>query len=337
MRTSFLLSLGLLLIGFVSSTQAQIIINREAGYDPTSARIRAEGSRLRNFGLYLESVANAQKTAAETERLRIENRLIKVKTDFEIRNLRWEQKERELDQHLESKMLADSRRSEVIQNLPKDANAAAGGSLLNDILDRLERNSISSLISNTQPLDLPPKAMDEIRILQGTGSERAKLVLQGQGNYACEPPRDLTREPFKPLLDDFLKKRQTVLELLQQGKAVNNEAYDASVNALNSIADQINEKFTGKKWTNYNDPDYQAWKKSKAFLADQYRQIGLFGVLKKLPAPFAGKTVQDLVIYMKQNGYRFAPADPTGSGTYDAMFKAMRDLLKESSAGEKQK
>ncbi|MGL5097567.1 MAG: hypothetical protein ACRDD1_18415, partial [Planctomycetia bacterium] len=58
-------------------------------------------------------------------------------------------------------------------------------------------------------------------------------------------------------------------------------------------------------------------------------QVGLLGVRKSLPAPFQGETVQELVVYMKQQGLTFAESDDGGENSYKIMFDQMKKLLQQ--------
>ena len=79
------------------------------------------------------------------------------------------------------------------------------------------------------------------------------------------------------------------------------------------------------KVRSFKDEDYQdslAWKK---FFTEERRLLTWLTV-NPARQSFEGKTVVDLLMYLRQNGYSFAAADAGDEDAYVAIHQQLRDL-----------
>lgn len=300
-------------------------------YGGTNSRadlMRAQGERAESFGHYLKLVAEAQLLQQEYRRREIEIRIERIKSFYEVRRIRWEERELERDRVVQAKKNQFERRTDVLKSLPNESATAGGVAGLNDLLDRIQMNSLSDLQLNTKPVDLPPGTMEDLYIWQGKGNKKARVQIQGP--YALNVPRLFKKERFADTLTAYQTTRERMLTAIKDGKEVSNEDIDGATELLKQLGELLDEEIGPKKWSTNAEPRYQQFKESEKFIQEQVKQVGLFTVAKKLPPPFQGKTVQDLIAYMKSFGYRFAPALPGGENTYNALFMSVRDLFKQN-------
>jgi hypothetical protein len=280
------------------------------------------------LGQFFRSVAEANLIQEEVYRRRIENRIARVKMFYKIRELRWEGSEEARDRVIEGKKRAAERTTDVIKNLAITPAQAAAGNMLNEVLDRIEKTSTSDLLAKTNPIDLPPNTLRDMRLAIGSGEAKSAVNFRNdQDPFALTLPRLFRTPHFQPVVDAYRTVRGKLIDAVRRGAEVSDQDYDAAFDLLRELGKMLDEEIGNEKFTSNEDPRYKTHRECQKFLADQAKQIGLLGVMKGIPEPFKGKTVQELVIYLKTHGYRFDRAEPGGEGTYHALYALLRDLF----------
>ncbi|MGL4461299.1 MAG: hypothetical protein ACRC1K_04030, partial [Planctomycetia bacterium] len=175
---------------------------------------------------------------------------------------------------------------------------------------------------------LTPSITADVRVEQGVGAKKAVLSLEKGGGYTFVAPRSVSKAELKPYLDEYAAARDAMIAQLKQGAPADDEQFDRAIAALDALESAVKETYVGPFKSNV-DPQYVAFRDASEFVADQVQQVGLLGVRKSLPAPFQGETVQELVVYMKQQGLTFAESDAGGENSYKIMFDQMKKLLQQ--------
>lgn len=295
--------------------------------DPIADRMRAQGQRAESFGSYLINVAKAKLLEEEVLRSKVRTRIERIQHFYEVRRLRWEEREIARDRVVESKKAMEERRSDFLKNVNLSVQEAAGGKGLNDLLDRICRNDLSVMEVSTDPLPLPPNTTRDLRFELGTGENKSKVLLTDADDpYVFAPPRYFQAGQYRQPLDDYRQARACLLEQVRQGNAISDADLDDALAKYEQLERVFDAEFSRLSFASNIDPNYLRFKQGKDFLEEQIRQIGLLSVAKELPKPFQGTTVQELVRYMSDYGYRFAKADQGGENTYYALYQQMRRL-----------
>lgn len=302
--------------------------------DPIADRIRAQGQRLESFGNFLIQSAQAKLLDEEVLRSKLKTRIERIQHFYEVRRIRWEERELGRDRIVEARKAMEERRSDFLRNINITVQEAAGAKGLNDLLDRIAMRNLSEVEAATNPIELPSHAVKDLRVEQGTGPNKSKVMLAPtEDPYVFNPPRYFRQGEYQPRLEAYREQREQLLQKVKDGKEVTDSDLDETLARYEQLERVFEKEFApgDNRFASNTDPDYVRFKEGKDFLEGQIRQIGLLSVVKGLPEPFEGKTLQQLVRYMTDHGYRFAKADPGGENSYYAIYQQLRDLYNKVS------
>ena len=295
--------------------------------DPVADRIRAQGDRVESFGRFLRTVAEAQLIQEEVKLKQIEYRIERLKELNERRRLRWEGQEAIKDRNLKEQKRKYERKQERLKEVPVHVVDAASGNPLNHLLEGIQMQSYSDLPAAGQA-NLPAQWQAHVRICVGAGPSRAAVGFHDpKQTFSFLVPVVLRREAFQEVLAEFAAARERMIASLRAGKQVSPDDFEAAMKWHEELDKLLQQEVGTPKGM-----DYATWRRTydpcKDFLDEQLNQLGYLSVAQSIPQPFTGKTVADLILYMKGNGYRFDRAAPGGDSTYLALFNALREVAK---------
>jgi hypothetical protein len=234
---------------------------------------------------------------------------------------RREQDQLDKEQTLAARRNAFSRIVEAMNALPTPKNVVATGRPLNAYLDRVNQaGSFGGLLTAGTDESFKLRRPEAIRISSGTGERAARLPVVGK-TAPFNPPAFLSLDPaLKAKLDRFDAARKEVWSAPTKADAVAN-----AQDALAELDADVARRHKGMKVFAFHDENYQdslAWKK---FFGEERRLLAWAAVAPSREA-FDGKTVVDLLMYLRRNGYSFAAADPGDEDAYVALHQQLRDL-----------
>jgi len=307
--------------------------------DAYARRVDAESNKLRAVGEFHRSMAEAQRTLAErlrilaetdlvleaVEKERIRNRIDRIASYHKIRRMEFENRELRKDDALESARKELERKTVGLTELPAGANGATN---LNALLEILFLHPPEK-IRETTPVPLPPAVISSLVVWDGFGSRKARRPLANAEDYQLEPPR-LFRSSLRlaEALPSYLEVRGRMIADVTRGSRPSDAAFDEAMALLESLGDLVAAQKPKHKRERYQDPEHLDYEDANRFLAEQSRQIGMFAVAKRPPPPFQGSSLQELVLFMRLNGMRIAPAGPEATPAYNALGLMLRDLLR---------
>jgi hypothetical protein len=281
-----------------------------------SARAQIDNDFYLKYALAAFDLFNAHRKRVVNE----QDFVVKSFKDADRANRR-EQDELSKDQTLAAKRNAFSRVIEAMNALPTPKNVVATGRPLNAYLDRVnEAGSFGTLLSvgsdNTFKLHRP----EAIRISAGTGERSVRLPVVG-AKLPFHPPAFLSLDAkLRSTLNEYERNRKEATAGPTKGDAI-----AAAQDALTELDSEVYLRHKGIKVRSIQDENYQdslAWKK---FFTEERRLLTWLAVNPAREA-FDGKTIVDLLMYLRRNGYSFAAADPGDEDAYVAMHQQLRDL-----------
>lgn len=302
---------------------------------------------------YMRTMAETLEILEDVKRKRIENRMRWIESIYEARRLRWqheqeafEHKHEARDRIVEGRKRDFERRGDELASLPVDIVIAAGGQPLNQMLDRFTNTSLGEF----KPTDaLPPNTINYLRLYDGVGNNKAMISFASEDDpFSYKPPRLFRSEEYEPQLAEYAEIRERIIDILRKTEKLKQEQteereklekqldteVEAATKLLEDLDNSLAKRFEGRKWTTNTDPQYITFKECDKFITEQIRQLGLLALGKNLPTKFSGKTIQELILYMKDHGYRFAPAAPGGENVYKALVETMRGVFRQVRADE---
>lgn len=298
--------------------------------DPEADRIRARGQ-------FLESWANARRTYIKSlidqEKYYQEKVVTKIKRwemhDWKV-SRDWDQWQLGKDRILDNKIRDRDRLEKATVEVPTHVVGIAGGEPLNSLFEQIKRIGWSEMDIKSKRQDLPELTVEDLRLQWGTGNAKVKLRL-GENNdmtLTFKKPREVVDDDgFNALLASYLRDREAVLH-----SANDKDRIDALSNSLDLLF-QMNQALAhwyGDHKPKVNtDPKYLTRKAWSNFIDEQLKQMRNQSEGHSMPQAFAGKTVQELLDYMKRYGLKFAKADRGGENTYQALFDKMRNIVQD--------
>lgn len=295
--------------------------------------------RIRARGQFFESLAKAEKVWQESriveqqvDRERIASRMNRIKHYYEVKELEWQEREKERERTLTSKINLHDRRTLALKKLPIDAVVAARAKPLNEMLDRLSRDDLSIVFANHQDASpLSSLTLDSIRVVIGVGEARATANLLGDDGpeFTFDVPPVIKDNPkLNDLLDRLRASRGRMIEALAKGQDVDDGDHQSAMEALRVIGESVEDAPAG--FESANDPRYRDYKSARAFLKEQLRQWALMGVGCKMPPAFKGKTFEDLARYLVDHQLRLAEAKPGREQGYRTLAVCLQKVLSAS-------
>lgn len=303
---------------------APIMINYSAGYDTISGRIDAAGRYQLLMSQALVNYQIARIYHEEAIRRRYENRLFRIVTRHNIEREFARRKEERRDETTKSKLERPKRQFAAAVNATPDPAAAAGGHLINILLQRILLQH-SGEYAATKPIPLESMVRDQVRVSTSTGANKGKSRIDGVplSEYPCRPPKT-TDDDMSRRLEDYVKARSVLIEAVKKKSEPSDEDLDRASEALFALRESFENwvRDQGK----IRDARFQEkWEQWKFFLSQQVGQLKLFAV--PALAAFKGSTVQELVDYINANGLQIAKADPGGENAYQSLYVALHSLL----------
>jgi len=254
---------------------------------------------------------------------------VTTEQDFIVRSFkdaeradRREQDELTKEQSLAARRNAFSRLVEAMNALPLPKAVIATGRPLNTYLDRVNQaGSFGSLLGAASGDQFKVHRPETIRVSSGVGEQAARLPIIG-ANVPFHPPAFLSLDAgLKAKLDAYAAARKDVAIA-----KTNAEAVAGAQDSLTELDSAVLRRHKGLKVQSFKDEDYQdsiAWKK---FFADE-RKLLAWAAANPTREAFDGKSVVDLLMYMRRNGFTFAAADPGDEDAYVALHQQLRDLV----------
>jgi hypothetical protein len=281
-----------------------------------SARAQIDSDFFLKYAIAAFDLFNSHRKRVVNE----QDYLVKTIKDADRANRR-EQDELTKDQTLAAKRNAFSRAIEAMNSLPTPKNVVATGRPLNAYLDRVnEAGSFGTLLTVGSSDEFKLRRPESIRISTGTGERSARLPVLGS-KLPFHPPAFLSLDPgLRTKLDAYESARKDAATVPTKAQAV-----AAALDALTELDSEVLRRHKGMKVQSFQDENYQdslAWKK---FAADERKLLAWLGV-NTPKENFDGKTIVDLLQYLRRNGYSFAAADPGDEDAYVALHQQLRDL-----------
>ena len=246
--------------------------------------------------------------------------LVKTIKDADRANRR-EQDELTKEQALGSKRNAFSRLVEAMNALPTPKAVVATGRPLNAYLERVNQaGSYGDLLtvggSDAFKLTRP----EAIRVSSGVGERAVRVPIVG-ANLPFNPPAFLANEPgTKSKLEDYQAARKDVAT-----SKARKEAVRPALDALSALELEVAASRRKIQVTRFHDEQYQDLLAWRNFVGEERSLLNWLAVNPERE-PFQGKTVVDLLTYMRRNGYVFAKADAGDEDAYAALHQQLRDL-----------
>jgi hypothetical protein len=259
----------------------------------------------------------------DTYRKRIVNEqdaIVKTIKDADKANRR-EQDELAKDQALAAKRNALSRLIEAMNALPIPKNVVATGRPLNAYLDRVNQaGSFGDLLTVGSSEAFKLNRPEAIRVSSGVGERAVRIPIVGS-SLPFNPPAFLGNDPtLKSKLEAYQQARQEAA-----GAKAKRDAVPPAQDALAALDLEVAAARKKIEVRRFHDQEYQdtlAWRR---FVAEEKALLGWLAVNPDRET-FAGKTVVDLLTYMRRNGYVFAKADPGDEDSYVALHQQLRDV-----------
>lgn len=276
--------------------------------DPFSGYLQGAGSVIRSQSEFLVSYQQSRLLREQVQRERIDNR------------------RRALDEWLyerETRPTAEDerQRTQVLllrraRNSPP-AGEVYNGQALNTLLAALEKRPAGNVSAVAVPLDpdtlrhvnlAPAGVAGNAGLLQNGGKVNWPLALEG-GDFQAD------RERLDALLPDAVR----------QAKA-NDRVDAATLRDVTAAADRVGRALR-ESIKDIPPAQHMEARRFLGSLEDALRVLRSPNAGKYLNGTFAaqGKTVPDLIEYMKNNGLRFAPAVTGGESAYLALHQALAD------------
>lgn len=281
-----------------------------------SAKAQFDQDYYQKYAIALFDMLNAHRKRMVNE----QSYIVKTIKDADRANRR-EQDQLIKDQTLAAKRNAFSRIVEAMNALPTPKAVVATGRPLNAYLDRVNQaGSFGGLLAAGADESFKLTRPDAIRVSTGIAERSARMPIVG-AKLPFNPPAFLSLDAgMKSRLDNYRLARSEAAAAKDRSGAV-----PAAHDALTSLDLQVSQKRSNVKAIAYHDADYQdslAW---KAFFNEERKLLNWLAANPNRE-DFNGKTVVDLLTYMRRNGFTFAAADPGDEDAYVALHQQLRDL-----------
>jgi hypothetical protein len=281
-----------------------------------SAKAQFDQEYYQKYAIALFDMLNAHRKRMVNE----QSYIVKTIKDADRANRR-EQDQLTKDQTLAAKRNAFSRIVEAMNALPTPKAVVATGRPLNAYLERVNQaGSFGGLLAAGTDESFKLARPNAIRVSTGIAERSARMPIVGN-ELPFNPPAFLSMHPgLKTKLEAYQRARKEAAENKDRSWAVA-EAQDT----LTSLDRLVSQKRSNMKAIAYHDADYQESLAWKAFFSEERK---LLNWLAANPSreDFNGKTVVDLLTYMRRNGFTFAAADPGDEDAYVALHQQLRDL-----------
>lgn len=300
--------------------------------DAQADRIRAQGDFLIDLAVFERLRIENQIAQYDLVRTRLASRLELLQTRILMRSLKFEEEQLIADLILQQKLNAADRKETRLTQLDNSVASAASGARMNDLLTFIPMEAVVlGVLGQTTPIELPKGSREALSFLLGSGDLEAQVSVNAQ-EFQYRLPERFRDAESRLFEEEFRKARERMINAVAAGREVDDDDYRAGLDALARLMQWNQRRFSDWKksvdgaFTN-QDAEYRGYLEGRRFVQEQTRQLSYLAGARRLPEPFVGRTVQDLVEYMKMNGFRFAPAaSPDGANVYKAILDRLVDL-----------
>lgn len=303
--------------------------------DAQADRIRAQGDFLIDLAVFERLRIENQIAQYDLVRARLASRLDLLQTRILLKQMKFEEEQLTADLILQGKLNAADRKETRLTELENSVASAASGARMNDLLTFIPMEAVVlGVLGQTTPIELPKGSREALGFLLGSGDFEARVSVNAQ-EFEYRLPARFRDPESQALEEEFRKARERMIDAVAAGREVADDDYREGLDALARLMEWNQQRFSDWKksvdgaFTN-QDAEYRRYMEGRRFVQEQTRQLSYLAGARRLPEPFAGGTIQDLVEYMKTNGFRFAPAaSPDGANVYKAILDRLVDLRRQ--------
>jgi hypothetical protein len=152
-------------------------------------------------------------------------------------------------------------------------------------------------------------------------------LLQAEGTLLTwDPHPTLLRTDLEPLIEQYALERAKLVAALNEGHLPAEGDVASADEALDGITQKLLELKPERIHSN-TDPEYVTFQEGHRFVKEQSHQVAFLASGEAKRKPFAGQTIQSLILYMNLYGYRFAPAPRQHEHSYKVLYEGMHDIF----------
>jgi hypothetical protein len=257
--------------------------------------------------------------------------LFLIETRIVADELRFKQQEQRRDLNLQEDVNQADRKETRLTKLETDIAQVAQGRVLNDLLSFIPDSLLSGTeLAQTAKISLPDDVKEHMTLLLGYGRYEAKVSLDGK-EFLYKRPKLFESSPYAVEEERLRRAYDRMVRDIKAGEDTSDDDFDQATRALEELAKMRRKEYAAWKESLGGDfknttPEYIGFKEAETFVEEQYRQMIYLANASDMPQGLAGDTLQDLVMYMKKNGFRFGPA-PSDQSAAPNTYKAVYDGL----------